>query len=440
MKGFFRKIIIEILTLEARVLLSRFKPKILMVTGSVGKTSTKDAIYTALQNFAKVRKSQKSFNSEIGVPLAILGLENAWGNPLKWLLNITVGLLRALFANKYPQWLILEVGADKPGDLTKITKWLKPDAVVVTRFPNVPPHLEFYSSLEKLIEEESAPVFALKSEGILVLNGDDEKVSSLAESFRGKSITYGLTPRSDVTARSEEIIYEFRNVRNVPIGMRFSVLFEDNKIPFEIYNCLGIQHIYPILAAVATALSLKDKFDIEPTLEKLRQAFDDHLAPLGRMRIIEGIKGTIIIDDSYNSSPVAADLALRTLKELKVAGRRVAVLGDMRELGNFSKAEHQKIGTLAAKVCDILLTVGPLARGIAEGALDTLMDEKNIYQFEQSPDAGKFLEGIIREGDTILIKGSQSIRLEKAVEEVMMHPENKEKHLVRQDRDWIRRK
>jgi UDP-N-acetylmuramoyl-tripeptide--D-alanyl-D-alanine ligase len=133
------------------------------------------------------------------------------------------------------------------------------------------------------------------------------------------------------------------------------------------------------------------------------------------------------------------ELALLTLKGLKVSGRRIGVLGDMRELGNFAKEEHQKIGTLAAKICDVLVTVGIAARDIVEGALQTLMDEKNIFQFEESREAGKFMEGIIREGDVILIKGSQSIRMERTVEELMEHPENKDKLLVRQDEEWGKR-
>jgi len=435
----FKSIIIKILTLEARLLVSRLKPKVLMVTGSVGKTSTKDAVYTALKPFFKVRKSQKSFNSEIGVPLTMLGLENAWGNPFRWLINIIAGFLKATFTKEYPEWLVLEVGADKPGDLKSLIKWLKPDVVVVTRFPDVPPHVEFYSTVEKLIEEESLPVFALKREGILVLNDDDEKVTRLAQSFLGQNITYGLTPRANVRGESDEIIYEMRNSRNVPSGIRFEVRLGEEVLPVELKNCLGIQHIYPILAAMATVVSLKKDFINSGGFSKLAQAFTHHKTPPGRMKIIEGLKGTMIIDDTYNSSPAAADLALRTLKELKAPGRRIALLGDMRELGTFSREEHLKIGALAGKVCDILLTVGPEARLIAEGALDTLMDEKNIYQFEQSKEAGKFLESIIREGDTILIKGSQSIRMEKAVEEVMLHSERKEKLLVRQDEEWSRR-
>ncbi|MDO8492821.1 MAG: UDP-N-acetylmuramoyl-tripeptide--D-alanyl-D-alanine ligase [bacterium] len=431
MREIFKKIIVGALTLEARLLVSRLKPKILMVTGSVGKTSTKDAIFTALNSFLKVRKSEKSFNTEFGVPLTILGLKNAWGNPFFWLWNLIIGLFRALAISDYPEWLVLEVGADHPEDLQKLTKWLKPDVTVVTRLPDIPPHVVYYSSPESLIEEESVPATKLKEGGTLILNSDDEKVLALGQNCRGKVLTYGLTPKADIYSLGDEIVYETKHGREVPMGMRFIVVYENNRISFELHDCLGIQHIYPVLAGVATALSLGAK------LEKLHEAFETHRAPNGRMRIIEGIKGTTIIDDSYNSSPVAVELALLTLKQLKVSGRRIAALGDMRELGSYAKEEHQKIGNLAAKICNILITVGPLSREIVEGALDTLMDEKNIYQFEDSKTAGKFLEGIIREGDTVLVKGSQNtIRMEWLVEEIMAHPENKGKLLVRQDNEW----
>jgi len=126
MKEIFKKIIIFILILESKLVLLKFKPKIITVTGSVGKTSTKDAIYTALENNLKVRKNQKSFNSEIGTPLTILGLENAWSNPLLWVKNFFLGLF-VIFKKDYPDWLILEVGSDHPGDVRKVGKWLKPD-------------------------------------------------------------------------------------------------------------------------------------------------------------------------------------------------------------------------------------------------------------------------------------------------------------------------
>jgi UDP-N-acetylmuramoyl-tripeptide--D-alanyl-D-alanine ligase len=163
------------------------------------------------------------------------------------------------------------------------------------------------------------------------------------------------------------------------------------------------------------------------------------------MRIIDGIKGTTIIDDSYNSSPAAVMSALETLEELNVlgspaqsarAGRKIAVLGDMAELGEYSERAHKSIGAKASQVLDVLVTVGVKARMIALGALEYGMNESNILQFDDSRKAGKYVESILSSGDTVLVKGSQSIRTEKAVEEIMARPENKENLLVRQEKEW----
>ena len=134
MKSFLKKIIVSILESEARLILKKYNPFIIAITGSVGKTSAKDAIYTVLAgSVSRVRKSEKSFNSEIGVPLTILGCDNAWSNPFLWLKNILNGLELILLRSNYPNCLVLEVGADHPGDIQKITKWLKPDVAVITQ-------------------------------------------------------------------------------------------------------------------------------------------------------------------------------------------------------------------------------------------------------------------------------------------------------------------
>ena len=161
--------------------------------------------------------------------------------------------------------------------------------------------------------------------------------------------------------------------------------------------------------------------------------------PKGRSRVIEGIKGTYIIDDTYNSSPVAAEAAIATLSQFKTLGKKIAVLGDMLELGKYAVAEHKRIGALAGGVCDTLLCVGVRARYMAEGAEAGGLSEKNIFQFDDAREAGKFLEQLIKTGDVILVKGSQSMRMERVVEEIMAHPEQKEELLVRQEEEWLKR-
>ena len=434
MKSTLKTIVISLLAFEARLVLLRFKPKIVVVTGSLGKTSNKDCIHTALSVKYKTRKSERSFNSDVGVPLTILNLQNAWNNPFLWLLNLVRGALAVIGIGKYPEWLVLEVGADKPGDLKKIFSWLSPNIVAVTRFPDVPVHVEHYDSPEALIAEESIPAYALPHDGLLILNRDDEKVRALREKTGKNVLTFGFTSLADVSAEQISITYKNKeNDGKVPIGMKMKVDHKGNSVPFEIHGALGLQHIYPVLAACTVALSE----DIN--LVDLSQAFTTHETPKGRMKILEGINGAVIIDDTYNSSPVAAEEALNTISNLEGCTRKIAILGDMKELGSFSDTEHLKVGEIAAKSVDMLITVGPLAKGIAEGARRTGMDEKRIAELKNAAEAREYVKLFVQEGDVILVKASQSIRLEKVVEALLAHPEQKGKLLVRQEKEWLRR-
>jgi len=177
MKSFFKSIVAVVLEFLARAVLRKYKPKIVAVTGSVGKTTTKDAIYTVLaENGRFVRKSEKSFNSEIGLPLTILGCANAWSNPFHWLVNFLKGLFLIIFRWTYPNILMLEIGADRPGDIERVTKWLKPNIAVLTRMGKVPVHVEYFSSPEAVRREKSflaAAALSEKEGGKVVLNIDD---------------------------------------------------------------------------------------------------------------------------------------------------------------------------------------------------------------------------------------------------------------------------
>lgn len=458
MKLLLKNIIVTILTWEARLVLKRYKPKIVAITGSVGKTSTKDAIWTVLTPHFHVRKSDKSFNSEIGLPLTILGLPNGWNNPFIWLQNIIRGFLLVflptgnlkLVTGNYPSWLILEVGADRPGDIEKVSKWLSPDVVVITRFSEVPAHIEFFKSRDEVIKEKSFLAKALKDGGLLLLNNDDADVRAIRDTRRNcRAITYSMEQESDFQASNLETAYSEKEGREILSGITFKVNYAGNSVPIHLSGTLGRQHVYPVLAALSLGNTLG--FNMVGMTESIKT----HKTPSGRMKIISGVKHTTIIDDSYNASPVAVAVALETLKEIKTTGpsaqglaqddpsksrgRKIAVLGDMLELGKHSGREHEKAGREAKEACDILVTVGVRARDIAKGALDHGMDENHIFQFDTSAEAAKPVEQLLKEGDIILIKGSQIARTERIVEEVMAHPEDKEKLLVRQETEWQNR-
>ena len=420
--------------LEARAVVHRYKPRIVAITGSVGKTSTKDAIYEVVAQGAHVRKSQKSFNSEIGLPLTILGRPNAWNNPLQWIINLLDGLLIIAFNSGYPEWLVLEVGADRPGDIKRVASWLPVDVAVITRLPEVPVHVEFFDSVEQVVEEKAALIDALVPEGTLVLYADDARTPQFKKRAAGKKvITFGFAPDADVRAEGMTTIFE-SGAEEQPIGVSALVSVGGSSVPVQVLGTLGAHMLLPALAAAAVGHALGKP------LPEIAEALKSYEPPQGRMHLVRGIKDTLIIDDTYNSSPAAVSAALETLVSIPTKGQRTAVLGDMLELGRLSVEEHRKIGTeVAAHKIDLLITIGFRARDIAQGALDGGMKDKNILQFEDAQKAGEELAAILQKGDCVLVKGSQSMRMERTVKELMANPGQASKTLVRQDEEWIKR-
>lgn len=432
LKQIFKKIIAYIILVEAKLVIRKYKPKIIAITGSVGKTSTKDAVYTALSKFYFIRKSSKSFNSEIGVPLTILGCPNGWSNPMLWIKNILEGVALIILPNRYPKWLVLEVGVDKPGDMDYITSWLKPDIVIMTRLSKVPVHVEYFSSPQAVIEEKGKLVKAVKPDGVVILNADDEDVLAFKGATSARTILFSAHGNADLVASNYAINYAEKDGVELPIGVTFRLDYDNASIPVTINGSLGQQYIYTSLAALSVGLSQN------LNLVKLADALSDYDTPPGRMKLIEGIKKTVILDDTYNSSPVALASAIDTIASVN-GKRKIAVLGDMMELGKYSTEEHRRAGARIAEECNILVTVGLRARFFAEGAMEEGMKEKMIFRFEDSRQAGEHLKKTLKKGDVVLVKGSQSIRMERAVEAIMAHPEDKESLLVRQEADWLKR-
>lgn len=436
----FKTIVVALLTLEARAVLKKYKPKIIAITGSVGKTSTKDAIFAVLAQKYFVRKSEKSFNSEVGLPLTILGVPNGWNNPLRWVQNLLDGLLLVCLPAHYPEWLVLEVGADRPGDITRVARWLKPEVVVITRLPEVPVHVEFFDSPEEVVEEKAALIDALQPGGALVLFGDEEREKKLAARASGAKIsTFGFSEHADVRAHNPELLFESGR-EHFPIGMQADITVSGTTAHFEILGTVGAHALYPVLAAAAVGHVLGMH------IEEIIKGIESYDAPPGRMHLVRGIKDTVIIDDTYNSSPAAAHAALDTIEAIKKSDflgksdfHTIAVLGDMLELGKHSAEEHRKLGERAAQVVDLLVTIGFRAHGIAEGALGGGMGDADILQYEDARAAGAELKNMLAVGDIILVKGSQGMRAERVVEEIMQEPTRAAELLVRQDREWKKR-
>lgn len=439
MRTFFKTIIVFILTWEAKRVLKTWRPFIVLVSGSVGKTTTKDAVYHVLKESIAARKSEKSFNSEIGVPLTILGLENAWSSPLAWLKNIWRGS-RVPCAASYPKLLVLEVGSDHPGDIARLMEWLTPDIAIVTCLPHVPVHVENFDSPESIRREDALVVLALRQDGVYVANADDEHAYLLTDETdkrHVRSITYGFGRHAKLRGSSPMVRYAKNEGVDAPVGMQFDVTWEGETLPVYLNGVLGVQSCTAALAALAVGIARGLSFF------RMTEALLHLETPPGRMRVIEGKNGSTIIDDSYNSSPVALSAALALLREV-TGKRKIAMLGDMLELGPYSEEEHWKAGRLAGAFVDELITVGKRARWIAEAAKSSGLPQGCIHEFATSDEAGAFMLSVLERGDIILAKGSQGsgenmIRMERAVKMLMAHPDEAKTMLVRQEDEWTKR-
>jgi len=448
----------------------KYQPFVVAVTGSVGKTSSKDAIYSVLKDGGlHVRKSEKSLNSEIGLPLTILGVPNAWHNPWQWLKNIFVGLGLLFTRSDYPKYLVLEIGADHPRDIRKVVKWLHPDISVITKVSRTPVHVEFFSSPEEVFEEKAAMATAVKPGGVLVLFGDDEKVASLAERVKGGNvqvITYGLSDGAIIRGQNYQINFGGSNqsennfVLGSPLagqrstddkvvlapvsGFSFKVKIDNQEISVQVKNVIGRTYQYPLLAAAAVGKAR----GIAP--EMIAKSLSSYKPPAGRMNILSGMNGSTLIDDTYNSSPDAALAALQALGDFAGMNmtkhdpetrnpQRIAVLGDMMELGKFAPDEHRKVGKETPKYVTMLVTVGPRSLLTAEEARKNGLSASAVHSFNTATEAANFLLPKIKAGDIILVKGSQSMRLERLVKSLMAEPERSAELLVRQDKEWLQK-
>jgi len=362
MKNNLRKTIEKILKFFAQKLLNKLKPDIIGITGSVGKSSTKEAIYTVLSKSkrfeGRVSKNYGNLNEEIGVPLSIFGFQN----PVRWFMwpFILIILFFKFFAYyfriiKYPKILILELSANKVGDISYLTSFVKPHIAIVTAIG--PAHIKYFGSLDSIIKEKGRLLEVLTRNDYAILNKDDLEVRNMNKRTVAKVIYF-----SGEKDESEK---------------------EPAKIIGKIYGL--------------------NKKEIEDNLKKFVNL--PH-----RLNVINLVDNFTIIDDTYNANPLSMGRALKKLsavsRQLK-GKRRVVVLGDMLELGSYSEKAHQDVAQKASSVADLLITVGP-----------NFAKTKSDHHFNNSEKAAEFLLKEAHKEDIILIKGSRGMKMEVIVQKL----------------------
>ncbi len=415
---------------------------IIGVTGNVGKTSTKETIAAVLRHSKTVRIAAGNLNNEFGFALTILG---DWdqeyydhGSSMGLWLRVLWAGCRGLIARRdCAEIFLLEYGADRPGDIKRLAMVFKPHIAVITTVGDTPVHIEFFSAkggsasggkngADAVAAEKANLVKVLTAVDYAILNHDDDRVLDMKSKTEAHVMTYGFEKGSTIW------ISDFKYLstdEGKPTGVAFKIHEASKFVSVEIGGSLGKSQAYAAAAAAAIGMALG------MNLIQISEALQQYHGPNGRLKILSGINGSTIIDDTYNASPASTRLALETLRDLPGL-RKIAVLGDMLELGEHTIPAHQNIGTLAASCADILVCVGSRAKFIADSAANQ-MSKNNIFTFDVSTGAIKKVRELVEKGDLILVKGSQGMRMEKIVEEIMAESQRKKELLVRQSERWL---
>lgn len=426
-----KNILQSILRSLSKQILQKYKPDIVGVTGSVGKTSSKETIAQVLQTKFSVRRNVKNYNNEIGLPLTIIGVDKTPGKSIfGWLCVILKAKKLLLVTDKnFPEMLVLEMGADKPGDIEYLTDLAPCKVGVLTFIAHA--HTEFFKTIKKIAQEKRIIISHLRQDGFAVLNFDSDVVMQQVGATKAEVLTYGFKDGADLQVTDVNIIKDENS--GWPKGLNFKVLYKGNVVPVYLPGVISKSAVSAALAG----LSVGTIFGVN--LIEGSQALSSLQGLPGRMRLVEGIKHTLIIDDTYNSSPEAAKMALDSLVRIdtKTGAKRYVVFGDMLELGAETENAHREIGFKIAELgFDFLITVGEAAKFTAAAAREAGMDENKIACFGNSVEAGRFLQEKMAQGDVVLAKGSQGVRIEKLVKEVMAEPLQAAELLCRQGKEW----
>jgi len=432
-----KNLIQKILAFLAKQVLYKYQPKVVGITGSMGKTSSKEAIYSVLSSKFNVRRNIKNYNNEIGVPLTIIGEPSGLRSIVRWLMIFWKAFELLIFRDKnYPEILVLEMGADRPGDIKYLVNIAPCDIGILTTI--APVHVEFFKDIKGVIKEKKKIITHLKQDKLAILNRDDINVWNIHEESKARVLGFGFEEGADV--RAIEVMNKFIPDSERPeeevAGTSFKLVYGGNAVPVTLPAVLGRAHVYAALVGAAAGIHFG------MNMVDIANALKEYEAPRGRMRIVKGIKNTWLLDDTYNASPLATLAAVNALSELEVfeSGRRWAVLGDMLELGSFTEKGHADVGKRAGSLgIDFLVTVGERAKDIAKAAIDAGIPEDHVYYFNSSPEAGRFLQDKIHENDILLIKGSQGMRMEHIVKELMAEPLRAGEMLCRQDETWLKK-
>jgi UDP-N-acetylmuramoyl-tripeptide--D-alanyl-D-alanine ligase len=352
----------------------KFNIPFIGITGSVGKTSTKDMIASVLKEKYKVLKTEGNFNNEIGLPLTVFNLDN------------------------FHEAAVLEMGMSGFGEISNLTYIAKPDIAVITNIGVS--HIEKLGSRQNILKAKMEILEGLNEKGLLVLNGDDKLLYGLKDLLKFRTIYYGM---------EEGLDYQAYNIKTAgENGTYFEITIKNTDYKIHI-PIPGVHNVYNALAAIAIGIELK------LPIEKIIRGISEFTNSKMRMDIIT-CKEVKIINDTYNASPQSMEAAINVLADIGGNKRKIAILGDMLEMGAWAYKAHMDIGKFAvSKAIDYILTVGENAKHIALGAIEAGAENSTIFSFENNSQLNNYLDSFLKKDDVILGKGSRGMKREEIV-------------------------
>jgi len=345
------------------------------ITGSVGKTSTKDMVYSVLSQKYNVLKTQGNFNNEIGVPLTVFNLESIH------------------------EAAVVEMGMSGLGEISRLTSIVKPDIAIITKIGLS--HIEKLGSRQNILKAKMEILEGLKDNGLVILNGDDNLLYGLKDLLKHRTVFYGMEDGLD---------YQAYNISSQgEMGTSFEITVGNDNYKVHV-PAPGIHNIHNALAAIAAGIELKIP------MNDIIKGIGEFLPGKMRLNIID-LNGIKIINDAYNASPQSMEVAINVLKDVAgVNSRTIAVLGDMLELGDYSAKAHRDVGRYAvSKDVDYIFAVGEKSKYIVEGAIEAGAGKDRVKHFSSNSEAGRFLIDFTEPGDVLVVKGSRGMKMEEIV-------------------------
>lgn len=420
------KIFYALLAHLARVYLQRHQPLVVGVTGSVGKSAAKEAIILALSPFYRVRGTVGNYNNEVGVPLTILNLSGPSGAKWRWVLVLAAAIRRAYFdtQSQDSEALVLELGIDQPGDMAHLVAIAAPTVGVFLGVSES--HLKSFGTLANIATEKGKLINALPEGGVAVLNYDDPLVVKTETKSGVKRVGFGDS--SEATLRGTAV--EFDSTLG---GYRFKLEFAGSLLPVKLPHVVGRHQLESVLAAFGVVHGLGH------SMVEAAKALEAFRVMPGRLSLLPGIRSAKVLDDTYNASPVSTRAALQTLAEVG-GSRKIAVLGDMLELGSDSQKLHNSLAdTILAVPVTTFVGIGRYMHGLHEELLRRGMDRSQNYWFESPMAAHDTVVNMLDSGDVVLVKGSQGMRLETISIDLLDPSINASEVLCRQSAGWKRK-